>query len=65
MSQDEKMRHVRFFSDKTPLLLSGVSLVRFFPLVERNEHKKTTHKSKFEHFNRENENKFETEFKKH
>ena len=33
------MRHVRFFSVKTPLLLSGVSLVRFFPLVERNEHK--------------------------
>jgi hypothetical protein len=28
--------------------LSGVSLVRFFPLMERNEHMKPTYKSKFE-----------------
>ena len=36
------------FLVQDPLHLSGVSLVRFFPLLERNEHKKLIDKSKFE-----------------
>ena len=39
MLKFRKMRHVRFFLNETLFPLSGGSLVRFFPLVERNEHK--------------------------